>query len=130
MPTSRRPCRVNQCPHMRPCPLHPEPVYAYQQRAAERPSAAVRGYGAQWQHRRKTFLMVNPFCVECGKPAVHADHSPRSRRELIAAGVSDPDQDQYLEPRCHSCHSRRTAQQDGGFGNKRVGGSKTLEGSV
>ena len=129
MPSTRRPCRVSQCPHMRPCPLHPEPVSTYRQRADERPSAAQRGYGSRWQKRRAAFIASHPLCIECDKPSAHADHSPRSRRELIAAGVEDPDQDQYLEARCGPCHSRRTAQYDGGFGN-RVGGSKSLEGYI
>jgi 5-methylcytosine-specific restriction protein A len=57
------------------------------------------------------------MCVDCGARATTSDHAPVSRRDLIAAGVTDPDADRYLQARCTPCHSRRTAAVDGGFGN-------------
>jgi 5-methylcytosine-specific restriction protein A len=57
------------------------------------------------------------MCVDCGRPATTADHAPVSRRDLVAAGVTDPDADRFLQSRCTPCHSRRTATVDGGFGN-------------
>lgn len=102
------------------CPRHPR------QRTLTtdtRPSAARRGYDAAWRKKRKAFLERNPYCEDCGPPthATHADHVP-SRRVLIAHGIDNPDADQYLHARCASCHSSKTAHEDGGFGNPiRVG---------
>jgi 5-methylcytosine-specific restriction endonuclease McrA len=45
-----------------------------------------------------------------------------SRRDLVEAGVVDPDADQWLQARCTPCHSKRTATVDGGFGHPIVHG--------
>lgn len=84
---------------------------------AQRPSAADRGYGAKWHANSKAFLAANPNCRDCGRPATQADHAPVSRRQLVAEGIPNPDAWSHLEPRCHACHSRRTATHDGGFGH-------------
>ncbi len=42
-----------------------------------------------------------------------ADHNP-TRAVLIAQGITDPDADQYLVPRCKPCHTRKTNREDGG----------------
>ena len=81
---------------------------------AARPTSAQRGYGAKWQKRRTAFLRDNPFCEDCGRIATIADHVP-SRRELVRLDVPDPDAVQYLHARCHSCHSRKTKAEDGGW---------------
>jgi 5-methylcytosine-specific restriction endonuclease McrA len=81
-----------------------------------RPAASQRGYGPRWRRIRARFLRENPICVDCGAPATVADHDPLSRVELVARGVSDPDHPRNLRPRCASCHNRRTALEDGGFG--------------
>jgi 5-methylcytosine-specific restriction protein A len=46
----------------------------------------------------------------CGKPATHADH-------IIARAKGGPDTIANLTSQCPSCHSRKTARQDGGFGH-------------
>jgi 5-methylcytosine-specific restriction protein A len=78
-----------------------------------RPSAARRGYGADWRKKREAFLHDHPTCEDCGRPAVIPDHVP-SRRELVKQGVPDPDADQYLHACCRACHNRRTNAQEGG----------------
>jgi len=83
-----------------------------------RPNAGQRGYGAKWRQVRAHFLRANPTCVDCGAASTDADHAPVSRRALLAAGVADPDQPQYLEARCRSCHARKTARHDGSFGRE------------
>ena len=81
-----------------------------------RPTAAQRGYGAAWQRTRARYLRTHPTCALCPAPAQVADHYPRSRRELIAAGIANPDADQYLRPLCTPCHNRETAKyQPGGW---------------
>ena len=84
-----------------------------------RPTAAQRGYGARWRRRRRRYLAAHPICCLCPAPAEIPDHYPRSRRELVAAGVRDPDADEYLRPLCAPCHNRETAKhQPGGWAPK------------
>lgn len=115
-------CVVRGCgapahhPHAR---CEPHRLELGRQADARRPNAGQRGYGARWRQVRARFLIENPRCVDCGQPATEADHAPVSRRALLASGVTDPDQPQFLEPRCKSCHSRRTAHRDGSFGRER-----------
>lgn len=101
-------CPTPGCPNLQPCPIH--------HHDRNRPSAAQRGYDHRWRKRAASYLHRHPTCIDCGDPATVPDHSPRTRRELVAAGVADPDADEYLEPRCKPCHDRKTATVDGGFG--------------
>ena len=89
-----------------------------QQRAAARDvyrgSASSRGYGARWRRLRRMQLNKAPMCVRCGSAATEVDHiTPR------AAGGSDAFDN--LQSMCKSCHSRKTAGEDGGFGRLRGG---------
>ncbi len=83
---------------------------------SQRPTAAKRGYGRDWQAARLSFLAEHPLCVEC----------QRSGR-VVAATVVDHKRphkgDRGLfwdranwQPLCEHCHNRKTARQDGGFG--------------
>jgi 5-methylcytosine-specific restriction endonuclease McrA len=67
-----------------------------------------------WRALRAEKLRQDPLCVECFKagrvtPANHVDHRD-----------GNPDNDAWgnLDSLCASCHSRKTATQDGGYGNK------------
>lgn len=81
-----------------------------------RPTAADRGYDSKWRRNRARFLAAHPTCIDCGEPATVADHAPRSRRELLAAGEPHPDAWKHLQPRCEPCHNKRTArEQPGGW---------------
>ena len=80
-------------------------------------SSTERGYGYSWQKRRTAFLRGHPLCEECRKrgritPATDVDH--------IRPHKGDPelfwDWDN-LQALCHECHSKKTAREDGGFGN-------------
>lgn len=85
-----------------------------------RPTTAQRGYDARWQRQRARFLH-GKLCILClaeghHVPATVADHHPKSRRELLALGVPDPDADHLLRPLCARCHNRETAKhQPGGW---------------
>ena len=74
-------------------------------------------YGQKrWKDRRRRQLEKHPNCKDCEANGVktiakHADHVP----------PHNEDEWQFfhgpLESRCATCHNRKTARFDGGFGN-------------
>jgi 5-methylcytosine-specific restriction enzyme A len=83
----------------------------------QRGNARSRGYDAQHEQTfRAAVLRRDRICVVCRQqPATVADHHPRSRRQLAAAGA-DPNDPRHGRGLCASCHSRATAQaQPGGW---------------
>lgn len=93
-------------------PHDPCPVCAGANSAAidrDRGSAAARGYGRRHRRRFRTGVLdKHPVCVLCRRAvATVADHWPRTRRQLVAAGA-DPDDPAYGRGLCASCHSRET----------------------
>jgi len=67
-----------------------------------------------WRELRAAKLRADPLCVECYAqgivtPATHVDHRD---------GDDGNDAWDNLQSLCAPCHSRKTATQDGGFGNK------------
>ena len=80
-----------------------------------------RGYSNRWLKVSKLYRQEHPLCVMCEKKGILklaecVDH-------IIA--VSGPDDPLFYEPSnwqslCHSCHSEKTAKEDGGLGNKKV----------
>lgn len=82
-----------------------------QGRARPRVSATAQGYGAEHRERfRAAVLARDPVCVLCKRaPSVHADHWPRSKKELRAAGLDDH-HPAYGRGLCAPCHSTETAQ--------------------
>ena len=101
-----RVCHDPGCPYLLPCPDH--------SRGSEtaRPRSVSDGwYGTQeWRRRSASFLAKHRDCERCGQRATEADHEPE-RKVLIAMGVADPDDEQYLHPMCKPCHSRKTLTQ-------------------
>ncbi len=83
-----------------------------------RASAAKRGYGRRWQRLRLKFLRANPLGEDCARQgkttaATEVDHkAPHNGEPKL---LYDWDN---LSSKCKPCHSRKTAKQDGGFGNK------------
>lgn len=84
----------------------------------QRQSASKRGYGSDWREASLLFRMYNPLCVECLK-----------KNRSVAAQVVDHIIPHKGDPTlrwdranwqslCKSCHSKKTAAQDGGFGNR------------
>lgn len=75
-----------------------------------RGTPAQRGYGKAWRKLRQIILNRDPVCRSCSRAAsTDVDHiRPRSK-----GGKDDP---ANLQGLCHSCHSRKTASEDGGFG--------------
>jgi len=71
----------------------------------------------RWRTERMAFLRAHPLCSECRRhdvirPATVVDHIDPHRGD--EAVFWDRTRWQAL---CASCHSRKTASQDGGFGN-------------
>lgn len=104
-------CPRPGCPHPRPCPQH-------HRRPDTRPTAAARGYGPRHRAARAIVLECDPICVICQRaPAVVADHYPRSRRQLEAAGL-DPDDPAHMRGLCKPCHDAHTARTSPGGWNR------------
>lgn len=77
------------------------------------------GYDARWAKYSKQYLAAHPLCVECKKhgvitPSEHTDHIIPHRGDM--ALFWDPKNHQAL---CRVCHGRKTASEDGGFGNRK-----------
>ncbi|MFJ8603403.1 holin [Streptomyces shenzhenensis] len=118
-------CSVPGCPHLTPtgrCTQH------RQQAEQQRGSARQRGYGQQHEQRfRPGVLARDPSCQctdtshghgsPCGQPSHHADHWPRSRRELVALGL-DPNDPVNGRGLCGPCHSSETARHQPGGWNR------------
>lgn len=82
-----------------------------------RPSSTAQGYDAEHEERfRARVLARDPVCVVCeAAPSVHADHWPKSKRELRAEDL-DEHNPIYGRGLCHGCHSSETARnQPGGW---------------
>ncbi len=88
-----------------------------------RPTAAQRGYGGPWQRARVAYLMKHPLCVD---PERRHPQQVRAARQVdhIIPHKDDPvlfwDRNNW-QGLCNSCHSYKTATEDGGFGRP-VGG--------
>ena len=86
-------------------------------RIENRQTSTQRGYGSAWQRVRLSYLQRNPLCVACSQQgrvtaASVVDHiTPHKGDKQL---FWDSDNWQAL---CKPCHSRKTAAQDGGFGN-------------
>lgn len=75
----------------------------------------------RWLRERRLFLAAHPLCAECQR----RDHlTAASVVDHIIPHRGDParfwDQSRW-QPLCAPCHSRKTAAEDGGFGNRRIG---------
>lgn len=108
-------CRHTGCKQLTStgyCEDHPKQSYD-----RKRGTSAERGYDHIWRRERKKFLKENPLCIDCyadGRltTATDVDHQipHRGDRKLFW------DRSNW-RARCHSHHSRKTAKEDGGFGN-------------
>jgi len=86
---------------------------------ALRGSSTKRGYGYKWRKVRERFLHDNPWCCDPfgdhhGQQiiATQVDH-------IIPRAIGGLDGVDNLESLCAHCHSKKTAKEDGGFGNER-----------
>lgn len=90
-----------------------------------RETAAARGYSYRWQQASAGWLRAHPLCVHCEREgrvvaATEVDHIVPHKGDM------DIFWDAYGERHpgagwmslCKSCHSTKTATEDGGFGRK------------
>ena len=82
-------------------------------------NAAARGYGYAWRKAAQTFLKRHPLCALCEREglvtaATCVDHTKphKGNKQLFWDATN-------WQPLCQSCHSKKTAREDGGFGNER-----------
>lgn len=88
------------------CPAHTT-------RRDNRSSPATYGYDNRWRKASRAYLLAHPTCAACPKPSEITDHID-GQGPLGPRGY-DPTN---WQPLCWSCHSRKTATHDRGFGNK------------
>lgn len=113
-----KPCSKPGCSALtreRFCSLHSEEHAKVYDR--KRGSSSERGYDARWRKARSSYLSLHPLCAHC-----------LDANKVMASTVVD-----HIKPHkgdrnlfwdrsnwqalCAPCHSKKTAQEDGGFGN-------------
>ena len=67
----------------------------------------------RWRRARLVFLARHPLCVDCGRGATVVDHRDPHRGDPAVFWDS-----RRWQALCASCHGRKTAAQDGGFGQR------------
>jgi 5-methylcytosine-specific restriction protein A len=124
MPTSAaHPCSSPGCRALvrvgSRCPAHPPA------KAASRSGSVDPFYNTgRWRSARKAYLRKHPFCVRCGQPGTHVDHVvPIAVAPQLAWTSSN------WQALCLRCHARKTASQDGGYGNRRANQPPTPRGA-
>ena len=113
------PCTYPGCStltHERRCPEHLR--QERRELARSCPNATARGYGHEWRKASRRFLRENPLCVLCrqaGKMRASevTDHIVPHKGDM--AVFWDRTNWQAL---CRRCHSRKTAKEDGRWGQK------------
>ncbi|MEC2220968.1 HNH endonuclease [Bacillus subtilis] len=118
MKKALKPCNEPGCPNLTReeyCEQHKRIKPAYDQ---YRESAAKRGYNSKWRQARLGYLSKHPLCAACmmqGRrtPATVVDHIVPHKGDMKLFWDSSK-----WQPLCGPCHSRKTAKEDGGFGNR------------
>lgn len=106
-----KPCSYPGCPNLT------EGSYCVEHQAHERARTYIRDprinkrYDSRWRKIRNAFLAAHPLCAECERAgrivaATEVDHiTPLSQGGTHA--------EENLQALCHSCHSKKTAKEDG-----------------
>ena len=117
-----KPCAAPACGDLvrgvRYCPKHEHLIKVVtRQHDERRESSTQRGYSYKWQQARKGFLAKHPLCAECERQgriaaATDLDHIIPHKGDKDAFWTRS-----NWQALCHPCHSRKTATEDGGWGN-------------
>lgn len=133
MPTaSLRPCLQPGCPELVKSGRCSRHASAQAKRSNEaRPNFRERGYSGEWDKFSRGFRRAYPLCGQ-RIDGMSPEHSVCVQQGLVRPGsavdhikpLTGPDDPSRLDPGncqtlCASCHARKTATEDGGFGNKR-----------
>lgn len=119
---AKRPCKHSGCPALVSkgyCNEHQhKAAQARQQADSQRGTSSQRGYGSRWQKVRATFLAHHPLCAHCKASgyitaAKVVDHIRPHRGDQALFWNHD-----NWQALCKPCHDRKTATEDGGFGNR------------
>lgn len=115
-----KPCKYPSCNVLTDnayCDKHQKEVNA--RRDSNRMSSHERGYTSKWRKASKKYLDKHPWCVECEKNGIH---EPATETDHIIPHKGDKklfwDRNNW-QGLCHNCHSKKTAKEDGGYGNQR-----------
>lgn len=112
---ARRPCKAPGCPSLVDQGFCDKHHHLDTKRLYDdsRPSAAKRGYGHRWRKLRRLVLNRQPVCKAkgCNRFATDVDH-------IVPKNRGGDDSMDNLQGLCHSCHSVKTATEDGAFGNE------------
>ncbi|MCK9569272.1 HNH endonuclease [Candidatus Pacearchaeota archaeon] len=79
-------------------------------------SSHARGYTPAWRRARLIYLAEHPLCAQCAKQGRRAaatvvDHIvPHKRNQELFWDEAN------WQGLCKTCHNRKTASEDGGFG--------------
>jgi 5-methylcytosine-specific restriction protein A len=114
----RKPCFFPGCSELVPaderfCALHKK--QDQKQYDKQRGSSSQRGYGARWRRYRIRYLMEHPLCInfeECHNVTTVVDHIVPVNKGGTFWNPANH------QPMCKNCHDRKTAKEDGGFGNR------------
>lgn len=119
MQKAKRPCREPGCVSFA---AERESFCSKHLRARPRSAKAKawrQEYGSKrWQEARAAYLQRHPLCEQCGREgrlvlARVVDHITPHRGEMALFWDSS-----NWQALCEHCHNRKTAQEDGGFGNR------------
>ncbi len=110
-----RPCKHGGCMRLTTegyCELHKADANPMRQ------SPSARGYNYKWQKASKAYLAKHPFCAECERQGLHVlatevDHIIPHKGDKVLFWNKD-----NWQGLCHSCHSRKTVRENGGFGSR------------
>lgn len=82
----------------------------------KQPRAGKTPYTYRWQQLRRTLLLLNPICAICLKngritQATEVDHIIPHKGDMLLFWDTH-----NMQNLCETCHARKTANEDGGFG--------------
>lgn len=77
-----------------------------------RKDATQRGYNYEWKLFSKRFLLANPSCARCGKPAQVVDHKAMTAAQMLDQFGHFVLDEEYYQPLCIRCNSLKGARED------------------